>query len=425
MELLRAKSARSVFVAGYCASAAFVVLAALPAPAAAQDGTVAVTGDGLSATLKSKSKGAGKASPSNTETASREPIPNFNSKDGHSIVVLVNDDPITGYEVQQRAMMLAGSDIAEKARANFQAVVKDPHTTERLKAIFNRTIQENEGKSRDEVLAIFEKRKKQFGEQLQKEAVAKARASSLSAVKKKALDELIDERLKLQEAKKQKITVDKGDIDKVIASIAQRNNMSLAEFDKRVGSSITQMKTRIRATLSWNEVVKKRFAPFITVSNKDVDRLMATTSVSDLEDDVELDLQRVRIAMPAKLEENGVAKRIKEAENVRSKFSGCSSTRSIAIGVPGAKFENLGKKRSSTISEPARSLLLNASDGEMLPPMVGDGAVELWVVCGREAVKTETEKRNRAEGELKQKEFEVMAQRYLKDLREDAHIEYR
>ncbi len=85
----------------------------------------------------------------------------------------------------------------------------------------------------------------------------------------------------------------------------------------------------------------------------------------------------------------------------------------------------MGKKKSSTIPEPTRTLLLNASDGEMLPPTVGDGAVELYVVCGRDSVQTALEKRTAAENQLKQKEFEVMAQRYLKDLREDAHIEYR
>ena len=61
----------------------------------------------------------------------------------------------------------------------------------------------------------------------------------------------------------------------------------------------------------------------------------------------------------------------------------------------------------------------------MLPPSVNDGAIELWVVCGRTVVKAVDDKRTQAEGELKQKEFELMAKRYIKDLREDAHIEYR
>ena len=129
--------------------------------------------------------------------------------------------------------------------------------------------------------------------------------------------------------------------------------------------------------------------------------------------------------MPVKLEESGVAQRIQIADGIRSKFSDCKATASAATGVPGAKFEDLGKRRPSTVPEPTRTLLLNASDGEMLPPSVGDGAVELWVVCGRTVVKAADDKRTQAEGELKQKEFEVMAKRYLKDLREDAHIEYR
>ncbi|MEQ1669940.1 MAG: peptidylprolyl isomerase, partial [Hyphomicrobium sp.] len=96
-----------------------------------------------------------------------------------------------------------------------------------------------------------------------------------------------------------------------------------------------------------------------------------------------------------------------------------------ASGVAGAKFEELGKRRPSAIQEPTRTLLLNAKDGEMLPPSMGEGGVELWIVCGRDVVTAEDQKRTQAEGELKQKEFELLAKRHLKDLRQDAHIEYR
>ena len=61
----------------------------------------------------------------------------------------------------------------------------------------------------------------------------------------------------------------------------------------------------------------------------------------------------------------------------------------------------------------------------MLPPSVGEGDVELWAVCSREVVKAEEEKRTQAEGELKQKDFELISKRHIKDLRTDAQIEYR
>jgi peptidyl-prolyl cis-trans isomerase SurA len=68
---------------------------------------------------------------------------------------------------------------------------------------------------------------------------------------------------------------------------------------------------------------------------------------------------------------------------------------------------------------------LNAHDNEMLPPTLGEGGVELWALCGRKQIKAEETKRETAENDLRQKEFEILAKKYLKDLRQDAHIEMR
>jgi peptidyl-prolyl cis-trans isomerase SurA len=409
-------------------------------PGVAQNGTVAVTGDGTSTLLKpsvgdkdakaidvpsgkkDRKKPAAKHG-DKTETASREP--DFGPANGeNAIVALVNDEPITGFEVDRRAMMLSGTTVQAQAKANFEAIVKNPKTSQRLKAILGEVIKANEGKPRDEIISIFEQRKKEFGMSIQKEAFEKARKAALPTVKKQAIEELIDEKLKLQEAKKQSVTVDDAEVTRMLAGIAARNKMTVEEFTKQIGGSIEPIKSRIRSALSWNEVVKRKFGPLISVNNKDVDKLLAT-STDTARDDVDLKIQRVRITLPQKMEENGIAQRIQDAEKIRSRFSNCKSTSAAAIGIPGAKFEDLGKRRPSTIPEPTRTMLLNANDGEMLPPSVGDGAVELWVVCGRDAVRADEDKRTQVEDELKQKEFEVMAKRYLKDLREDAHIEYR
>ncbi len=112
-------------------------------------------------------------------------------------------------------------------------------------------------------------------------------------------------------------------------------------------------------------------------------------------------------------------------KSIRAKFKDCKSTGQIAAGIAGAKFDELGKRKPSAFPEPTRSLLLNAKDGEMLPPAVGENGIELFAVCGRDVIKVEEQKRNQAEGELKQKEFELLGKRHLKDLRQDAAIEYR
>jgi len=425
---------------GVCALTALAGAAA-SAAAAAQGGTVAVTGDGTS--TQSTKPAIGDTIPDDTTTgkgkrhkkamssAKAEPSsgPDMSgppTSEQRTIAALVNDEPITGYEIDQRAMMLSGTNVQAQAKANFMAIIKNPKTSEHLKQILQDTAQKNQGKSRDEIIAIFEQRKKEYGLSLQRQAFESARAATLPAMKKQALEELIDDRLKTQEAKKQSVTIEDSQVDVVVKSIADRNKMTIEQFQKQIGGSLDPIKNRIRATLSWNEVVRKKFAPLINVSNRDVDKLVATSSITgDAGGDVELELQRVRIAMPAHSEQNGVATRIQEADKIRQKFTGCQSTAQAATGITGARFESLGKQRPSAIPEPTRTLLLNAADGEMLPPTVNDGAVELWVVCGRKAIKASEVQRDQAEGELKQKEFELMAKRYLKDLREDAHIEYR
>ncbi len=46
-------------------------------------------------------------------------------------------------------------------------------------------------------------------------------------------------------------------------------------------------------------------------------------------------------------------------------------------------------------------------------------------MCGRKLVKAADAKRETAQNELRQKEFEILSKKHLKDLRTDAHIEFR
>lgn len=372
----------------------------------------------------SPSKTAKAAQPEKSDGKDAKKSAGRSSGSEQAIVALVNDEPITGYEVQQRAMMLAGGSVGAKAQENFKAMLKDPHTTERLKAILEEIIKANPGKTKQEILAIFEGRKKDYAMSMQKQAVENAKSSALPGLKKTALDELIDEKLKLQEAKRTNAQVTDEDVEKIIDGIAERNKMTKAQLASTLGGDLGPMKQRIRSTLSFNEVIRRKFGHQITVSGKDVDRFVASAAGGG-EEQVELQVQRITLTMPAKMDQAVVAQRVKEAEGIRAKFKGCATGAAAAQGLPGVKFENIGKRMPGQFPEPTRTMLLNAKDGEMLPPSVGTNDVELWAVCSREVVKAEEQKRNQAEGELKQKEFELIAKRHIKDLRTDAHIEYR
>lgn len=347
------------------------------------------------------------------------------SKANKSIVVLVNDEPITRYEVQKRREMMAlQGNLQGHVKKHFDKMIKDPKTSARLKEILQETVKANQGKSKDEIIEIFNKRKSAYAKKLQQRAIAKARATVMPP-EKEALDALIDERLKIQEAKRLNVMATDEQVNQMLGKLAKQNKMTTKQFAqhlKGAGASLSVMKQRFRASMSWSNVIRMRFGRQVTVANSDIDRMVAT---ADGEDEVELHLKRILLALPNKADEKVLAKRLHEAESLRASFSDCKGASRLANGVREARFQDLGTRRSATVPEPTRSLLLVAEKDEMLPPTLGDGGVELWAVCGRKTIAADKVMRDEAQNKLRQKEFEILAQRHLKDLRQDAHIEYR
>ncbi len=367
------------------------------------------------------------------------------SKRSQAIVVLVNDEPITSYAVRlrQNLMGLGNKEIAERARANFKSSLKGSNVQTDLKSILKKTIAANEGKSREEILAVFEKRKKAYATRLQKRAVSRARSSVLSGLRKKALDELIDERLKIQEAKRLNVLASKDEVKKTIVSMASRNKFDekkFANYLKSIGTDIYTLRERMKATLSWRNVVRRQFGRQAHLSSRDIDRWMdknaAPSTVPDAK--ASLKIQRITFALGGQFKDADFARLLQRADSLRKRHTGCQATPNLVKSVSGARFEDLGTRPAGSIAEPTRSMLLNAQPGEMLPANVAAGGVELWILCDRtgeggsgaapaaaghgpSAGRPAPSARDRA----KRRDFELLSKRHLKDIRQDAHIEYR
>src|SRR5690606_13521894 len=77
------------------------------------------------------------------------------SSRSHGIVLLVNDEPVTGYEIEQRAALMAagsggGGDLRAKAEARWKQIIQNPKTNER----FQQFLREKQPKSREEAVAL-------------------------------------------------------------------------------------------------------------------------------------------------------------------------------------------------------------------------------------------------------------------------------
>lgn len=91
------------------------------------------------------------------------------------------------------------------------------------------------------------------------------------------LRSLVDERLELQEAKKENIKIADADVQKSLNNIASRSGMSapqVLEFLKQNGVSQETLLTQIRADLAWNQLVSQQYGSQINIGANEIDEVM-------------------------------------------------------------------------------------------------------------------------------------------------------
>jgi peptidyl-prolyl cis-trans isomerase SurA len=359
--------------------------------------------------------------------ATAAPAPASRGQQG--IVVVVNDEAITAYEIDQRARFLAlSANLGEKAKESFQRLIKADSTEAQLRALQQDVIRSNPGKSREELIAIFQERQKQFGVALQKQALESARAGVLPKLRTDAREELIDERLKLQAARKLGIEVADKDVKTLVGEMAGRNKMNYEQFAqhlKGMGVDIATMAEKLRAQRAWRDMIGRRYAAQVSVSQRDVDRVLSTAAIEAGQDTVELQVQRISLGLTGKIDQPALTKRYAEAEALRRRFAGCKSMGELAKGAPDTRFEDMKFIKPGTIAEPMRTMLLSAKDNDVLPPVTTSAGVELYAVCGRRPVGGNEAQRAKALVELQVKELDVLARRHMRNLRQEANIEYK
>lgn len=357
-----------------------------------------------------------------TKIASKTPPAKSDSgkaaaKGGQTIIALVNDEPISAYDVEQRInlLLLTSGTVNERMKARLQ----DPGINEKFKQF---ALARNPNiRSQEEIKAL----QAQFVQSIRQQALAEARP----AQRKAALEEIIDERIKLQAAKKLGIAIPESDVTSAILEIAKKNNKNEKEFAAMLsgmGVNINVMKERFRAGIAWRDVVRRQFGHQISIGQQEIERAVNSASGGPNAGTLtELALVKVLLPFPSKGDEKAKAARFADAEKLRQNFTNCRATPALVQTVAGAKLEDLGTKEASAFPEPTRSILINAKAGEMTPPSVGAGGVELYAICARQQRSVAESKREDAARELQAQEFELLARKHLKNLRQDAVIDYR
>jgi peptidyl-prolyl cis-trans isomerase SurA len=180
-----------------------------------------------------------------------------------AVRAVVNGQAITSDQVDARQYDLIGKEtIVTAVLDEDKQLTRNPQVQGDLKALMAAVVQENPERSREEILKITNERAVVYTQTL---AVRRVKPKLFADVEARAINELIDEQLMLQEAKRLSVTVDETEVEKLAADVDRRAGAEdeklhklLVAWDKRALSSV---KARLRAGLAWKAVLAKKSSP--------------------------------------------------------------------------------------------------------------------------------------------------------------------
>lgn len=249
------------------------------------------------------------------------------------------------------------------------------------------------------------------------------------AMRKRVIEDLIAERIQLQAAAKSGVAVNDEEVDAVFGNVAKSNNMTADQLTTSLGQlgvNASTMKEQIRARIAWRQVVQRKFRGQVSVNASQVDEAISSEEPAEGQKKAtEFQLQRVRLELSGSPDQRTIARRLVEAERLRTRVRTCTNIEDVIRPLRKTSVKAVGRRTAQQVPQPTRAILLASQEGQMTPPTITSSGVELYVVCAKRSVNRNDEQRQKVRSKLLSEEYDILARRHLRDLRQEAFVEYR
>jgi len=249
------------------------------------------------------------------------------------------------------------------------------------------------------------------------------------ASRQDVINELIDEKVKIKEAKKFGVDPGSTDVDQAYTSMSQRMHITTEQLTKSLESQGVRpetLKARIKADMVWTSLVRGRFKESLQIGEKDV--AAAVREKGDEKSEVEAfeyKLQPVVLIVPRGSPPAAIDVRRKEAEALRERVQSCEEANSYFKSIQNAAIRDAVTKTTADIPEVLRGVLDKTPIGHLTPPEVTKQGVEMVALCGRKPTTIDTPKKREVREKMFAEKYEAKSKSYLQEVRRAAMIEYR
>lgn len=248
--------------------------------------------------------------------------------------------------------------------------------------------------------------------------------------RKAVLEELIDEKVKLNEAKRFGLKASDSDVNSHYGNMASRMGMNSAQLTQMLkgrGVDPSTLRSRIRSEIVWSNLVRGRYQATLQVGEGDIQHMLRQSSEDDDKGTVGhvYTLRPILFIVPRGSPRSAFEARQREATALRSRFNGCEQGIALARELRDVAVRDTIVRNSAGLPQALRTMLNGLEIGKLTTPDVTAQGVEMFALCGKETTRAETPRKHEVRQQLFTKRYEAQSKRYLERIRRGAMIEYK
>jgi peptidyl-prolyl cis-trans isomerase SurA len=251
-------------------------------------------------------------------------------------------------------------------------------------------------------------------------------ATHKPAVRQEVIEDLIDEKLKVQIGRRYKIELPDKDIEESYADMGKRMRLTADQLTQTLSQSgidAQTLKSRIRADITWNYIIRGKFQSSLQISEKSVLAEIETQKKPEGEQvGYDYTLRPILFVVPRGNTALQEARR-KDAETLRSRFTDCNTGLPFARSLRDVAIREPITKNSSELAAALREIIDKTEVGHLTPPEITPQGVELFALCTKKETKAETPEKKEIRDKMFSDTFQTKAKNYLRELRLQAMIE--
>jgi peptidyl-prolyl cis-trans isomerase SurA len=241
------------------------------------------------------------------------------------------------------------------------------------------------------------------------------------------IEELIDEKLKVQIGQRYKLDVSDSDVENAYANMSRRMRLTPEQLTgalAHAGIDAGTLKARIRADISWQQIVRGKFQSSLQVRDKDVFAKLASTNKDEKKEvGYEYQLRPILFIVQPGSSEQVIDGRKREAEALRARFESCDAGLNFARALRDVAVRDPIIKSSADLAPALRKILDDVAVGKLTSPEVTAQGVQMFALCSKRENQGDSAATKEVRDEMFAEQFQAKSKRYLEVLRKQAMIE--